>query len=206
MPPTRASTSTSRSIFSETDNETEGRKYEYEETEMGTVVDHDRPLIDLDDDPTSKSLAPTPQQVVSNTGHGATPTPGEKLRLLLKQMEAEVRDTTPAPPPPQTIYQQRRSSASSDDHALRESTHSRSNWREGRRIGALPKERKYTPPSSPERQHQDPPRHSEEEDQEDQEEQEILDDSPPTPPLRITNPYLYASRKVSDERKYPGPV
>lgn len=200
MPPTRASTSTSRSIFSETDNETEGRKYQ--ETDMGTVVDHDRPLIDLDDDPTSKTLAPRPlPQVMSNTGHEATPTPGEKLRLLLRQMEAEVRDTTPAPPPPSTgIHQERRSSASSDDHApMGLSTQSKSNWREGRRIGALPKERRYTPPSSPERQHQVRPRHSEDEQEE---EQEILDDSPPTPPLRITNPYLYASRKVSDERKY----
>lgn len=196
MPPTRASTSTSRSIFSETDNETEG--YKYQETEMGTVVDHDRPLIDLEDDPTSKVLAPP--SVVRDTGHGGTPTPGEKLRLLLRQMEAEVRDTTPAPPPPlppSTGYQQRRPSTSSDDQAPMGSTHSRSNWRKGRRIGALPKERKYTPPSSPERQYQNPPR-----DDEDEEQQEILDDSPPTPPLRITNPYLYASRKVSDEREY----
>lgn len=202
MAPTRASTSTSQSISSETDNETEGRKYEQTETgtdtEMGTVVDHDRPLIDLEDDPTSKSLAHRP---VSRTADiGTTPTPGEKLRLLLRQMEAEVRDTTPAPPQTSTnSYQQRRSSQSSDDHVPMSSAHSRSNWREGRRIGALPKERRYTPPSSPERQYRDPPRQVQDEDEE---KQEILDDSPPTPPLRITNPYLYASRKVSDEREF----
>lgn len=163
---------------------------------MGTVVDHDRPLIDLEDDPKSKILAPS-SQVVEDRMNGTTPTPGEKLRLLLRQMEAEVRDTTPAPPAPSsTQLPQRRSSQNTDDHPLMGSTLSRSNWREGRRIGALPKERKYTPPSSPENQHQNLPKESE-----DEEELEILDDSPPTPPLRITNPYLYASRKVSDERE-----
>jgi hypothetical protein len=35
---------------------------------------------------------------------------------------------------------------------------------------------------------------------EEEEEMEVLEDSPPTPPLRITNPYLFNSRKVSDER------
>ena len=202
MPPTRASTSTSRSIFSETgsDNETEGLKYE--ETEMGTVVDHERPLIDLEDDATSKYRA-APRIAMDETKHGdtptPTPTPGEKLRLLLRQMEAEVRDTTPAPPPTTTIRQHRRPSESSDDHALIGSTNSRSNWREGRRIGALPKERRHTPPSSPEKRFNDPAREPELDDEDEQ--QEAMDDSPPPPPLRITNPYLYASRKVSDERE-----
>lgn len=194
MPPTRASTSTSRSIFS--DNDTEVQKYMNDEgTEVGTVVDHDRPLIDFDDDqPTKTHLPPLASYGTTPT---ATPTPGEKLRLLLRQMEAEVRSTTPAPPPPLgQIHQnqQRRSSENSD----MEPPLSRSNWREGRRIGALPKERKYTPPSSPEKRYQD----LDADEGNEEEDQEILDDSPPTPPLRITNPYLYASRKVSDGRTF----
>lgn len=183
--PTRASSSTSRSLFSDTEAGTEVPKSE------GTVVD-DRPLIDLDDEPTR----------TQSIHHEATgPTPGEKLRMLLRQMEAEVRNTTPAPAPSHASTRHRRQSSSSSvedrPHALIVPTPSRSNWRQGRGNGGLPVERKYTPPSSPEKWADgllQP-------DDQEKEGEEVLEDSPPTPPLRAVNPYLYASRRVSDERE-----
>lgn len=222
MAPTRASTSTSRSIFS--DNETAVQKYRGEnDTDVGTVVDPDRPLIDLDDQDYNahgqgdklRLSASAPHQVEAVALPGQTP--GEKLRMLLRQMEAEVRSTTAVNPAPATVpapamtmgeYHRRSTSGSSAGSAQVElvpvttSIPARSNWRQGRRKGALPMERKYTPPSSPEQQ----PDHLREQQREEEEEQmEVLEDSPPTPPLRITNPYLYASRRTSDEREYRDP-
>jgi hypothetical protein len=204
----RGSSQTSESHFS--DDETNKGD---EVTEVGTVDmpkivnededrDRDRPLIDFGDD--------IPRSARQVEEIEATPTPGDKLRMLLRQMEAEVRNTTPAPvptPAAPTPYHARRPSGSipttdqrapaSDQESELEYTPipgpSRSHWREGRRIGALPKERSYSPVSSPERRTRAV--------DEEPEEEEVLDDSPPTPPLRITNPYLYNSRKVSDERK-----
>lgn len=219
----RGSSQTSRSIFSDGGQDEETNKGD-ELTEVGTVdmpkirddfvldededQDRDRPLIDFGDDvPHSRS-----RRQVEETG--PTPTPGDKLRMLLRQMEAEVRNTTPAPTPvvvPTPYHARRPSDANhqtaqrpyaSDQESETEYTPipgpSRSHWREGRRIGALPKERSYSPVSSPERR----TRAVDHEEQE-KEGEEVLDDSPPTPPLRITNPYLYNSRKVSDERKLP---
>lgn len=207
-----ASTSTSRSIFSDGEEDTRTQKYREVEgdevMEVGTVVDKvrerdDRPLIDLGDGYGQESCfthtdeEEDREDIVPAQGPGPTPTPGDKLRLLLRQMEAEVRNTTPAPPPPASTFTRRRqSSSASESGPVPTPVSSRSHWREGRRIGALPKERSYSPERSrsPPRS---PPRATEEE-----EDMEILDDSPPTPPLRITNPYLYNSRKVSDEREF----
>jgi len=222
-----ASTSTSRSIFSDGEEytATQGQKYMDgggdEETEVGTVVDkvevrerEDRPLIDLGDGyGEDTSYAQSEEEIQERVrtpapGLGPAPTPGDKLRLLLRQMEAEVRNTTPAPPPPApisdlTVRRRRVSSDTSDDgggQAEPTPVPTRSHWREGRRIGALPKERSYSPDrsTSPARSPIPP------QEQEEQEEMEVLEndgDSPPTPPLRITNPYLYNSRKISDERE-----
>lgn len=217
----RGSSQTSRSIFSDGDQDEETNKGD-ELTEVGTVdmpkirdgfvldedegEDRDKPLIDFGDD------LPRSKRQVEETG--PTPTPGDKLRMLLRQMEAEVRNTTPAPTPVAvpTPHHARRPSESnhqrdqrpyaSDQESEAEYTPipgpSRSHWREGRRIGALPKERSYSPVSSPERRTRAVGHEEQEEEGE-----EVLDDSPPTPPLRIINPYLYNSRKVSDERKSP---
>lgn len=81
------------------------------------------------------------------------PTPQDKLRQLLRQMQAEVHVNTeaaaspkrPIPPPRQPEP---------------EPSSRRANWREGRRIGV------YPPPSPG-----------------------SGDDSPPTPPMRVTNPF-----------------
>jgi hypothetical protein len=221
MPPATASTSTSRSVFS--DGEDTQHKYRLnviegdESTEIGTVVDKfrerdERPLIDLGDG--YDTGEEDKYGVSNNEGRTRTPgpqvpaaTPGDKLRLLLRQMEAEVRNTTPAPPPPVAAMQYQ----SDSDHENEDENEeprgeptpipSRSHWREGRRIGALPKERSY----SPERSTTPPRRPSIPQTQiqvqgDEEDEMEVLEDSPPTPPLRITNPYLYNSRKVSDER------
>ena len=191
----RASTSTSRSIFSDGDGEETnkglGEGEGDEETEVGTVdmKMNERPLIDFGDE------TPVIQVVDEEVG----PTPGDKLRMLLRQMEAEVRNTTPAPTPVparRPSFQEQLPVHSEDEEEEEEPTPApKSHWREGRRIGALPKERSYSPVPSPERRRSSS--HHEEE------EEEVLDDSPPTPPLRITNPYLYNSRRVSGERKLP---
>lgn len=208
MPP--ASTSTSRSIFSDGEEETRTQKYREVEgdelTEVGTVVDKvrerdDQPLIDFgdgyqQDDSFAQTYGGNDREGGTQAqASGPTPTPGDKLRLLLRQMEAEVRNTTPAPPPPAPTFTRRRqSSSASESGADPTPAPTRSHWREGRRIGALPKERSYSPEPS-----RSPPRSPLPVQEE--EEMEVLDDSPPTPPLRITNPYLYNTRRVSDERE-----
>jgi len=179
----RASTSTSRSIFSDGEDTNKGEGDEM--TEVGTVnmdkIRDERPLIDFGDDQPSSGFR---KEEVG-------PTPGDKLRMLLRQMEAEVRSTTQAPTPMPTrrlSFQDQQPLEESFEKEEEEVPAPKSHWREGRRIGALPKERSYSPVASPERRRSD------------QEEEEV-DDSPPTPPLRITNPYLYNNRRVSDERK-----
>jgi hypothetical protein len=176
----RASTSTSRSIFSDGEDTNKGDGDEM--TEVGTVnmdkIRDERPLIDFGDD------HPPPVNREEEVG----PTPGDKLRMLLRQMEAEVRSTTTATPMPTrrlSLQDQQDPEESFEEEEQVQAP--KSHWREGRRIGALPKERSYSPIASPERRRSD--------------QEEEVDDSPPTPPLRITNPYLYNSRGVSDERK-----
>jgi len=180
----RASTSTSRSIFSDGEDTNKGDGDEM--TEVGTVnmgkIRDERPLIDFGDD------HPPPGRREEEVG----PTPGDKLRMLLRQMEAEVRSTTTATPIPtrRLSFQDQRDPEESFEEEEEEVPVPKSHWREGRRIGALPKERSYSPVASPERRRSDQ-----------EKEEEVVDDSPPTPPLRITNPYLYNNRRVSDERK-----
>ena len=174
----RASTSTSRSIFSDGEDTHKG---DGDETEVGTVnmdkARDERPLIDFGDD-----------HPPSSHKEEVGPTPGDKLRMLLRQMEAEVRSTTTATPMPtrRLSFQDQQAPEESFEELEEEAPAPKSHWREGRRIGALPKERSYSPVASPERRRSD---------------QEEVDDSPPTPPLRITNPYLYNNRRISDERK-----
>jgi hypothetical protein len=182
----RASTSTSRSISSDGEDTNKGDGDEM--TEVGTVnmdkIRDERPLIDFGDD----NPPPVDREEVG-------PTPGDKLRMLLRQMEAEVRNTTTAPTPVPTrrlSFQDQQPLEESFEEEEEQVPAPKSHWREGRRIGALPKERSYSPVASPERRRSD---HEEE-----------VDDSPPTPPLRITNPYLYNNRRVSDERKLPHPL
>lgn len=176
------------------------------------------PLIDLDDEADGETgmtsfetrqeqdhdLAENAglQQVGVGAGLGAEPTPGEKLRMLLRQMEAEVRSTgeTPVERPVSALVESEYMSVAESSSSS--SNRAKSHWREGRRIGALPKERDFSPPGSPPRRAITPDRsafgaremevpiaHGSDEDDE---------DSPPTPPLRITNPYLYSSRRVSE--------
>jgi hypothetical protein len=181
----RASTSTSRSTFSDGENTNKGYGDGDEMTEVGTVnMDKrdERPLIDFGDDHQSSDLRADREEEVG-------PTPGDKLRMLLRQMEAEVRSTTTATPMPtrRLSFQDQQDPEESFEEQEKEVPVPKSHWREGRRIGALPKERSYSPIASPERRGSD--------------QEEEKDDSPPTPPLRITNPYLYNNRRVSDERK-----
>jgi hypothetical protein len=185
----RASTSTSRSIFSDGEDTNKGYGDGDEMTEVGTVnMDKirerdEQPLIDFGDGHQPSDLKTDREEEIG-------PTPGDKLRMLLRQMEAEVRSTTQAPTP---IPTRRLSFQDQDPEETFERDEPevvpalKSHWREGRRIGALPKERSYSPVASPERRRSD--------------QEEEVDDSPPTPPLRITNPYLYNNRRVSDERK-----
>ena len=183
----RASTSTSRSIFSDGEDTNKGYGDGDEMTEVGTVnMDKirerdERPLIDFGDDHPPSGV----------TEEEVGPTPGDKLRMLLRQMEAEVRSTTTATPMPtrRLSFQDQQAPEESFERDEEEEVVPvpKSHWREGRRIGALPKERSYSPIASPERRRSD--------------QEEEVDDSPPTPPLRITNPYLYNNRRVSDERK-----
>jgi hypothetical protein len=183
----RASTSTSRSIFSDGEDTHKGDGDEM--TEVGTVnldlhkIRDERPLIDFGDD------QPSPVDREEEVG----PTPGDKLRMLLRQMEAEVRSTTTATPIPtrRLSFQDQQAPEESSGEQEKEVPIPKSHWREGRRLGALPKERSYSPIASPERRRSD--------------QEEEVDDSPPTPPLRITNPYLYNNRRVSDERKLSRP-
>ena len=183
----RASTSTSRSIFSDGEDTNKGDGDEM--TEVGTVnmdkIDKtrdERPLIDFGDDHQPSDLRVDREEEVG-------PTPGDKLRMLLRQMEAEVRSTTTATPMPtrRLSFQDQQAPEVSFEEQEKEVPVPKSHWREGRRIGALPKERSYSPVASPERRRSD--------------QEEEVDDSPPTPPLRITNPYLYNNRRASDERK-----
>jgi hypothetical protein len=196
----RASTSTSRSIFSDGEETNKELGEGDEMTEVGTVdmgmgikVRDERPLIDFGDE--------SPVREIQREEEKVGPTPGDKLRMLLRQMEAEVRNTTPAPAPVQPVLTHRPSFQNqplSEEEEEEEPTPAplaKSHWKEGRRIGALPKERSYSPIPSPERRRSSSVHEEEEE--------VILDDSPPTPPLRITNPYLYNSRRVSDERGLP---
>jgi hypothetical protein len=179
----RASTSTSRSIFSDGEMTNKGYGDGDEMTEVGTVnmdkIRDERPLIDFGDEQTPSGV---PEKEVG-------PTPGDKLRMLLRQMEAEVRSTTTATPMPtrRLSFQDQQDPEESFEEQEKEVQAPKSHWREGKRIGALPKERSYSPIASPERRGSD--------------QEEEKDDSPPTPPLRITNPYLYNNRRVSNERK-----
>jgi hypothetical protein len=105
-------------------------------------------------------------------------TPAEKLKLLLKQMEVEVRDSTPAPSRIQARPVEKRAEEQ------------RGGWRDERRRGVPQRDRQavQSRTSSPER-----PQLA----RDDQEEE-----SPPTPPPRITNPYLYSARRTSDDREW----
>jgi hypothetical protein len=207
---TSTTTGTSQSIFSDGEDHDTYKEEEGDEvTEVGTVdmpklrsnyeqeekeEDEDRPLIDFGQQPPRLDQVGEPM-----------PTPGDKLRMLLRQMEAEVRNTTPAPAPTPVLItaptprHARRPSIPrdiSEDERGTPAPAPKSHWREGRRIGALPKERSYSPIASPER----PIARTQTEEFEQEEEMEVLEDSPPTPPLRITNPYLYNNRK-SEERE-----
>jgi len=144
-----------------------------------TVVgreDGERPLIDFGSDFGS---APTG---TGSTGHGSDEvqmTPGDKLRMLLKQMEAEARVTVPVVVPARSV---------SPEEGGWEAP--RSAWRHRRTAERSSRSPPRSVDPSPER----PLAHSEDE------------ESPPTPPPRLTNPYLHTSRVVSDEREPTAPM
>ena len=105
---------------------------------------------------------------------GTEPTPGDKLRMLLSQMDTEIRQATPvvsrlvSPVPAQEVEV--------------EKDVGRGGWRDGRRRGFGKVEergRSPSPPPSPERK----------------------DESPPTPPPRMTRTFLQPGRRVSGERE-----
>lgn len=156
---------------------------------FGLAGDGERPLIELDSDP-----EPGFGRISREPGQGGKTQgtkPSEELRRLLRQMEEEVKSSTPAPVPvhsdlgyspikrptslPSLPPTRARTPPVTEDVSTR-----RANWREGRRIGVYPPARD----DSPERE------------QEGDEEEE---ESPPTPPVRLTNPYLHSIRKVSGE-------
>ena len=121
------------------------------------------PLIDFGEDKYGQEASLT-------KGGQAEQTPGDRLRMLLRQMEAEVRDTTPTKTSP-----------------LVEENKPKSAWRDGRR--------RILPRDNPQENARDDD-DDEEEEEGDEGHSDEEDDSPPTPPLRITNPYL--SRRNQD--------
>ena len=165
----------------------------------------DQPLIDLNDgegEDTHPAFGASEKRTPAEDG----PTPGEKLRMLLRLMEAEVQATTPAPRLSMPVSMARsdsgrsgRSGSSGEagpsrTRAPRSVDTPVSSWRANRvgrtRVmerdpvegdGAFSTERSRG--SSPAKRSED-------------------DDSPPTPPLRITNPYVHGARRVGMEREF----
>lgn len=157
-------------------------------------------LIDLG----SESEREAPKQQIPS---GGEPTPGEKLRALLRQMNSDVSDMAPArassPPRLAASPELRPSGSSSEGRAARVSA-----WRTQRtgssydrtdeeRSGEGEEEDEgpvagpsYTssPERRPDQQNDDGRRRS------------IESDSPPTPPPRVMNPYLHTARKISLEK------
>lgn len=192
MRPGRAGTSTSTSVFSDDGTEIPVPPLPYEKETIGKTRNRTPPLIDLDDDDDDEEyddedvhdghLRNGPG---TETAKKKTETPGDKLRLLLRQMEAEVRSVGPVIRSPEI-----REEPSPEAQARMRSP--RAAWRDGRRrllnesLDGRSKSRSVTPPSSPEKG-----RSSQDEHEDD------ADESPPTPPPRISNPY--SSRRVSNE-------
>jgi len=100
------------------------------------------------------------------------PTPGDKLRMLLSQMDAEIRQVTPVIPSPRLV----------SPVPVVVPVKEVGGWRDGRRRGfekVDERSRSPSPPASPERE----------------------EESPPTPPPRITRTFMNPVRRVSGERK-----
>lgn len=162
--------SSSRTSWSDVETEipTSNSKYNLDSRLGG----YEAPLIDFGDDDEKEE---TP-----GMGMGMEMNPGDKLRMLLRQMEAEVRETVPAPPPPRGIS------------PIKRETEGKAGWRD-RRLNGSSRTSGSPDPEKPRRDSSPSPeraRMSEEE------------ESPPTPPMRITNPYLYGPRRVSGEREW----
>lgn len=103
------------------------------EKESVTVVGgmDEEPLIDLGDEPV-----------------GGEPTPGDKLRMLLSQMDAEIRQATPVIPRLLSPV------------PSKEKDSGQGGWRDGRRRGFRKvdeRSRSPSPPPSPEREEESPP-------------------------------------------------
>jgi hypothetical protein len=145
--------------------------------------DDSAPLIDFEEDP---AVPAVPIRVVDKMGMGMgeETKPADRLKMLLRQMEMEVIDSTPAVP---------RTSGQSVEEVKAEEI--KTGWRSGRRLGlgGEGERRDAHVPSSPEM-------HGGDSELEDDGDDEI--ESPPTPPLRLHNPYL-ARRNDREWRKTP---
>lgn len=156
-----------------------GYKEDHRE-KRGAVVD--APLIELDSD---YEAQPARQGGAGKTG----PTPADALKRLLAQMEGDAKAATPADPfaigtspirRPTSLPPTQPAARARSPPLAAEGGYRRANWREGRRIGVYPPTREAGD-SSLERASA-----GEEE-----------EESPPTPPVRITNPYRHSARKTS---------
>ena len=153
----------------------EGTEIAHEKDNVTVVEEKNRdegPLIDFGEDDEDK---------VGDVGEYGEVTPGDKLRMLLSQMDAEIRQSTPSIPrivTPPAIEKEKL------HWSLKEGMggEGRYGWRDGRRrafenVGE--RSRSPSPPASPERE----------------------EESPPTPPPRINRAYIHPTRKTSAERE-----
>ncbi len=130
-------------------------------TVVGGLEEEEELLIDFGDDDGVQ-------------GGGVEPTPGDKLRMLLSQMDTEIRQATP-------VVSRLVSPVRAQEVEVEKDV-GRGGWRDGRRRGFGKVEergRSPSPPPSPERE----------------------DESPPTPPPRMTRTFLQPGRRVSGERE-----
>ncbi|KAK4684929.1 hypothetical protein P7C73_g5231, partial [Tremellales sp. Uapishka_1] len=173
--PSRASTATSVSLWSE-----HGTEVQDDHDQITVVGRGTPPLIDFGSDGERERAKIQREKEEKETG----PTPTERLKLLLRQMEAEVRATSSQPV--DVHVQVERSRMPSPRRSVIGPSWRDDRRREIARSGDVASAMQRSPSNTPGKV----PVEDEEE-----------EGSPPTPPMRITNTYLRGSRRVSEEQK-----
>ena len=135
----------------------------------------DAPLISFDEDEIPRTGYSHRDEVDDRRTNGAVggPTPSDKLKMLLRRMDMEIRTTTPAVRRTYEMEEQEQETEEEyDDHVeTKEPEHFVTGWRAGRRTGLAR-----------------PETHIAEMEAGEQEEER---EDPPTPPIRaVNNPYL----------------
>ena len=139
------------------------------------------PLIDFEDDAAEKTTT------TKTTGMGEETKPADRLKMLLRQMEMEVIDSTPVAP---------RTMTQPVKHVEKHVEEEVKGWRSGRRLGLG---------HEVERRHVDAPSSPEMHIGELDEDGDDAIESPPTPPLRLHNPYLARRNDREFKQGYLGP-